>query len=61
MTPTQTGLKLNKRNEEEEDFDGTTYRSFIGGLLFLVNLTRTDLMFPVSYVSRFSTDPSITR
>lgn len=59
-TPGQPGLKLHKRKTDEESFDSTTYRSAIGGLLFLANSTRPDLTFPVSYASRFSSDPSVT-
>ena len=59
-TPAQPGLKLTKRNENEESIDSTIYRSAIGGLLFSANSTRPDLIFPVSYASRFSSDPSIT-
>ena len=59
-TPAQTGLKLNKRNEDGFDGTiqrflnfGTTYRSDIGGLLIPANLTCLAYTFPVSYASRF--------
>ena len=59
-TPALIGLKLNERNEDELDFNGSTYRSAIGGILFLSNSTPPDLMFPVTYSSRFLYESCIT-
>lgn len=44
------------QDEEEELADSKTYRSLVGGLLYLT-ATRPDLMFSASYLSRYLKEP----
>ena len=48
-------LKLTKASTAAK-VDATLYRSIIDGLCYLVH-TRSDIAFPVGYVSRFMEDP----
>lgn len=50
-TPMEPRLKLSQKSSAPL-VDGTTYRSLVGSLRYLVN-TRPDLAFSVGYVSRF--------
>ena len=54
-TPMEYRLKLNREGEGEE-VDSTYYRKLIGCLRYLT-LTRPDLIFSVSYLSRFMSKP----
>ena len=54
-TPMEYRLRLNREGEGEE-VDSTYYRKLIGCLRYLT-LTRPDLIFPVSYLSRFMSKP----
>ena len=48
-------LKLTKASTTAK-VDAILYRSFIGGLCYLVH-KRSDIVFVVGYVSRFMEDP----
>ncbi|XP_060667179.1 uncharacterized mitochondrial protein AtMg00810-like [Ziziphus jujuba] len=53
--PMACNEKLSK-NDTGEKVNATMFRSIIGGLLFLTH-TRPDIMFSVSYLSRFMHEP----
>jgi hypothetical protein len=55
-TPMKHRLRLSKESLAPL-VDGTTYRSLVGNLRYLVN-TRPDLAFSVGYVSRFMEQPT---
>ena len=48
-------------SDETEEIDDSEYRSMIGSLQYLVQCTRADLAFPVSFLSRFLTKPTKKR
>lgn len=54
-TPMEVGLKLPKL-ENGKKID-VPYQELIGGLLFLANVSRPDISFAVSYLSRFNNNP----
>ena len=54
-TPMECRLRLNREGEGEE-VESTSFRKLIGCLRFL-SLTRPDLIFSVSYLSRFMSKP----
>ena len=55
VTPMEEWLKLTKASTTAK-IDATLYRSIIDDLRYLVH-TRPDIVFAVSYVSRFMEDP----
>ncbi|KAF2302123.1 hypothetical protein GH714_032861 [Hevea brasiliensis] len=55
-TPLDPNVKLSKENGDSI-LDATSYRSFIGSLLYLTT-TRPDLMFTTSLLSKFMNSPS---
>ena len=55
VTPMEKRLKLTKASTVA-NVDATLYRSFVGGLRYLVH-TRPDITFAVGYISRFIEDP----
>jgi hypothetical protein len=55
-TPMEPRLRLSKESSSPL-VDGTTYRSLVGSMRYLVN-TRPDLAFLVGYVSRFMKQPT---
>lgn len=56
MTPLQTSERL-IRKDGENDENSTSYRSLVGGLIYLTH-TRPGIAFAVSTVSRFMEKPS---
>ncbi|KAJ9545293.1 hypothetical protein OSB04_025000 [Centaurea solstitialis] len=54
-TPMELGLKFSKDSSENE-VDPSTYRSMVGGLMYLTNTCR-DILFSVSLISRFMECP----
>eukprot|EP00253_Pinus_taeda_P018863 PITA_18863 len=55
ITPTVIGLKLSKE-DSSKDFDPNLYKIIVGSLMYLT-LTRPDIMFVVSLISRFMERP----
>ena len=55
-TPMATNEKLSKYNGQKK-VDGSTYQSLVGSLIYLTN-TRPDIVYAVSIVSRFMSEPS---
>ena len=58
--PTCTPMIINEklsRNDGAEKVDETIYRKLVGSLIYLTN-TRPDLVYAVSVVSRFMSEPS---
>ncbi|XP_060673958.1 secreted RxLR effector protein 161-like [Ziziphus jujuba] len=58
--PMSTPMALNeklRKDDGAEKADATNYRSLVGCLIYLTN-TRLDIVFAVSYVSRFMHEPS---
>eukprot|EP00253_Pinus_taeda_P023282 PITA_23282 len=51
ITPTMMGLKLIK-GDNSKDFDPSLYKSIVGSLMYLT-ATRTDIMYAISFISRF--------
>ncbi|XP_073107386.1 secreted RxLR effector protein 161-like [Elaeis guineensis] len=55
-----TPMALNEKLQQDDrtkKVDATEFRSLIGSLIYLTN-TRPDIMYSVSYVSRFMSNPS---
>ena len=50
--------KFYSRGEDEESFNKIDYIRAIGALMYLSQATRPDLAYAVSFLSRFSSDPS---
>ena len=59
-TPAQPNIKLLKSSTDDDLIDETYYRSIIGGLMYLTNLTRPDISFAVNYAARFCSNPNKT-
>ncbi len=57
-TPVDSSNKLVKSEDGEERFDRSVYQSAVGSLLYLSTGTRRDVAFAVSYVAKFSSDPT---
>ena len=57
-TPIDASSKLTKGEDGEERIDQGIYQSAVGSLLYLSTGTRVDITFAVSYVARFSSDPT---
>ncbi len=57
-TPVDPSNKLVKAEDGEESFDQSVYQSAVGSLLYLSTGTRPDVAFAVSYVAKFSSDPT---
>eukprot|EP00253_Pinus_taeda_P006925 PITA_06925 len=55
ITPIVMGLKLSKE-DNNKDFDPSLYKSIVGSLMYLT-ATRPDIMFAVSFISRFMERP----
>ena len=51
--PAQPNKKLNERSKTEDPVDQTMYKSAIGSLLYLANMTRPDLAYTVNYAARY--------
>ena len=54
-TPMTMGTKLSKEDNENE-FDSTQFRMFIGSLMYLTT-TRPNIMYAVSVIQRFMDSP----
>jgi hypothetical protein len=46
-----------KTDEEKDDMEDVPYKSLIGSLLYVARVTRPDIMYAVSFLSRFSSNP----
>jgi hypothetical protein len=58
-TPLPTKVVLGPRGPNEEALPPRTpYRSLVGSLLYVAMWTRPDIVFAVSQVARFQSDPS---
>ncbi len=57
-TPVDPSNKLVKAEDGEESFDQSVYQSAVGSLLYLSTGTRPEVAFAVSYVAKFSSDPT---
>ena len=57
-TPISAGVKLGK-DEDSEKMDDSMYRSLIGSLLYLTAI-RPDILFIVSFLSKFMHSPRDT-
>ena len=54
-TPTKFNLKLNKDHEGKK-MDNTLYKLIVGSLVYL-NVTRPDIMYSLSVISRYMESP----
>ena len=57
-TPSDPGMKLRKKTEEEEEFDKVRYQSAVGSLLYLSTRSRPDIAFAVGNAARYCSQPS---
>lgn len=57
-TPLDQNTNLSKSTEGETRANATLYQSIIGSLMYLVTGTRPDLVFTVTFLSQFNSDPS---
>jgi hypothetical protein len=48
-----------KTEEERKEMEEVPYKSLIGSLLYIARVTRPDVMFAVSFMSRFASDPGM--
>jgi hypothetical protein len=55
-TPVAVGTKLS-REQNEMDFDSTIFKKLVGSLMYLT-MTRPDIMYGVSLISRFMDTPN---
>ncbi|XP_057982378.1 uncharacterized mitochondrial protein AtMg00810-like [Malania oleifera] len=55
-TSTEFGLKLNKDHEGKK-VDNTLYKQIVGSLMYLT-VTRPDIMYSVSLISRYMENPT---
>ena len=55
-TPTKFGLKLNKDHEGKK-VDSTLYKQIVGSLMYLT-VTRPDIMYSMSLISRYMENPT---
>ena len=55
-TPTEFGLKLNKDHEGKK-LDSTLYKQIVGSLMYLI-VTRPDIMYSMSLISRYMENPT---
>jgi Reverse transcriptase (RNA-dependent DNA polymerase) len=58
-TPMEPSFIIKSRTEIENQASETEYRSLLGSLLYAACCTRPDIMFPVSVLTRFQTDPAV--
>ena len=59
-TPVEPGQKFEKRNDDEDQFDVSTYQSAIGSLNYAAIATRPDISLAVGKLSQFMQSPSQT-
>jgi phosphopantetheinyl transferase (holo-ACP synthase) len=56
-TPLNAGISLSPLTEDETEHDASTYRSLVGGLLYIANCTRPDISYAVGMLCRFMSRP----
>jgi hypothetical protein len=57
-TPTASGQKLEKAQDQEEEVQPTEYRSIVGTLMYLATRTRPDIAFATGAVARYCSKPN---
>ena len=57
--PLKLGVKLEKYLEKASLEDINKYQQEIGSLIYITTFTRPDLAFPINYLARFMSNPSI--
>ena len=57
--PFENQCQLHKRTEKEQPADPEVYRQMIGSFMHLAIISRPDIAFTVSALSKFNSDPSI--
>jgi phosphopantetheinyl transferase (holo-ACP synthase) len=56
-TPLNAGILLSPLTDDEPEHESTTYRSLVGGLLYIANCTRPDISFAVGMLCRYMSKP----
>lgn len=59
-TPMEVRSKIEQTDEDQEPAEGVPYQNLVGGLMYLTVTSRPDLAFPISFLSQFNKNPTMS-